>query len=95
MTFNSLHIHTKINSRWIKDLNVNQHIRKIPSKYHITEEFHRQDTENAIIIDKSDYIKIQVVCLTENTINKIISYVMEGGIGIGCKLLKISIQNVF
>lgn len=35
----------------------------------------QQDTESTITVDKSDYTEIKIVCSTENTINKMRSYI--------------------
>lgn len=40
----------------------------------------QQDTESTITVDKSDYAEIKIVCSTENTINKMRSYVMGADI---------------
>ena len=55
------------------------------AKFHIMERFYRQDTESTITVDKCAYIKMKVVCSTENTVSKMVSYIMEEGICIGCK----------
>ena len=49
------------------------------------EGFYRQDRESTITVDKSAYVKMKVVCSTENTMSKMASYTMEEGICIGCK----------
>lgn len=64
--------HTKTNSRWTENLNVNnENLRIMSSKSHIMKGFLKQDTESTITVDRSNSIEVKVVFSIENAINKI------------------------